>query len=938
MVWFRAVGGAPKPRRGLVLGACVALLALSTGCGGGSGGGGATPPVDGGDGGGGGGGGGSPGGNGDATEPVRVLATAGQAVAWMDAEYSTYGFLAPHAVVRAQVVKPDGGAGKPLLLDDTQVSLFYEAIADEAGSINSTSLGKTDLWAQPPQRLFGVDLPPGRGIFGLSMPADAARPGRQPFAWKPDGWFVADGIPITPVDDEGAVNELPRLRITAVDRATGLDLGHADVTVPVSRIAGCVVCHATGSLASVRPGTTWSAATDLERQSRENVLLLHDAKHATRLSSGKPAACGLCHFTQANGLTGWGSAPDSGWLPLSRAIHGAHAAFLDPTGAPVFPAQGNAAQTCARCHVSSHASRGAMAKSGLDCTDCHGSMAAVSGSAALAAGGSRDGTRDGAPRRPFADEPRCESCHIGDAVSRTVAPQFVVAADGFRLAQAFATGDAAASPIRRDGTRFAPAAATPFHLGKGHGGLRCEACHGGAHAEWSRDRGEAFDAALSTRYQGHAGTMVECSTCHPAGTLALTTGGPHGMHNVGDERWAAGGHASFRTGDPASCEACHGKDLAGTVLSRAAADRTYALPGRTVTIPKGMNVGCGMCHVSHDTSAAWIAGAHGAAYDADPAGCRTCHGANLAGTAQSTAAVDRSYTVSGNTYSIAAGTQVGCATCHVSHVTTLAWVDGGHGAGYTADPADCATCHGADGKGSSLSVAAAARSYTVNGKTFSIATGATVGCATCHVPHATALAWVDGGHGPEYASDPGGCATCHGAQGAGTVLSKAAAARSYTVNGKTYGIASGATVGCATCHVPHATTSTYVTATHGPAYEASPGDCTSCHGTDLKGTLLSKTAAARSFTYGRRTTTFTSGETVTCAKCHVPHATTSSFVNGHDSLYENDKVSCQMCHGTSLRGASFSVAAADRSFSIDGRTVTIKQGTKVTCTLCHSMP
>ncbi len=345
-----------------------------------------------------------------------------------------------------------------------------------------------------------------------------------------------------------------------------------------------------------------------------------------------------------------------------------------------------------------------------------------------------------------------------------------------------------------------------------------------------------------------------------------------------------------------------------------------------------------MCHATHDTSLAWITGAHGAAYDADPAGCRTCHGTSLEGTAQSKAAVDRSYAVNGNTYALAAGTQVGCATCHVSHATTLAWVDGGHGSGYTADPGDCSLCHGADGKGSSMSVASAARSYTVNGKTFSIASGATVNCASCHVPHSTALAWVDGGHGTEYASDPGGCATCHGASGSGTVLSKAAAARSYTVNGKTFSIASGATVGCATCHVPHATTSTYVTATHGPAYEAAPGDCTTCHGADLKGTLLSKTAAARSFTYGKKTTTFTSGETVACAKCHVAHATTSSFVNGHDSLYKNDKVSCTLCHGTSLAGTSLSVAAADRSYSVDGKTVTIKQGTKVTCTLCHSKP
>lgn len=56
------------------------------------------------------------------------------------------------------------------------------------------------------------------------------------------------------------------------------------------------------------------------------------------------------------------------------------------------------------------------------------------------------------------------------------------------------------------------------------------------------------------------------------------------------------------------CEACHGTNLTGTVLSRTADDRTVrckttqgSLPEckagqTTAVIPKGTPVGCGMCH------------------------------------------------------------------------------------------------------------------------------------------------------------------------------------------------------------------------------------------------------------------------------------------------------------------------------------------------------
>ena len=69
--------------------------------------------------------------------------------------------------------------------------------------------------------------------------------------------------------------------------------------------------------------------------------------------------------------------------------------------------------------------------------------------------------------------------------------------------------------------------------------------------------------------------LVECGACH--GTQPTTvSGGPHGMHPVG-QAWVSAHHDVIgEGGDPAPCQACHGADYRGTVLSRAKASRTLS--------------------------------------------------------------------------------------------------------------------------------------------------------------------------------------------------------------------------------------------------------------------------------------------------------------------------------------------------------------------------
>ncbi|ACG74234.1 conserved hypothetical protein [Anaeromyxobacter sp. K] len=521
----------------------------------------------------------------------RVFANNDLGMHCVDRSFAVFSILPPYNVVNAQVVALQA-SGKPVLLDASQVDLRYAAIADATGSINSTSKGKTDFWTYA-ATLYGAALPEGAGLMGLWMPADAPDASGTTLSWDAGlGLFHAPGIPILPIDDAGRTNPYPLLRFSAYDKA-GTALAATDVVLPVSDETSCQNCHATGKVAAAEPGIAWSADPDLEAQARQNVLALHDAEHGTALRQQAPVLCASCHYSPALDLAGTGPSPQQALHPtMSSVMHGFHADKVAglwdapvPVGGTIPPA---AQQACYQCHPGAQTQclRGAMS-SKLACQNCHGDMAAVGGAVPLLAGGSVDGTGDGAPRRPWRDEPRCQSCHANDAVSKTtLASAPPLADDGLRFNEAFRAGDPSASPILASNRRFAEEPGKLYRHSKGHGGLACEACHGSTHAIWS---GNANDDVAATQLQGHSGTVGECSTCHLSPpTMGL--GGPHGMHPVGDA-WVRA-HSAVAEADLTACQACHGTDYRGTVLSRMFATRT--LMGRTLTA--GTPVGCFHCH------------------------------------------------------------------------------------------------------------------------------------------------------------------------------------------------------------------------------------------------------------------------------------------------------------------------------------------------------
>jgi hypothetical protein len=532
---------------------------------------------------------------------VKVLSANDLGMHCMDREFSIFSILPPFNVVRAQVVRPTN-TSKPTVLDNSLIEVTYQAITDPHGSHNSTSIGKTDFW-QHVSGLFGVALPPGVGLTGLTMPADAANPGPQPMTYDPatKSWIAA-GIPITPVDDAGHTNTYPMLRITARWKQTHAPVSSVDVVVPVAQETDCSNCHKTGGIAASSGSIAWSTDPDLERQTKFNVLKLHDSKQGTSLENSQPVLCASCHYSPALDLSGSGpQGSQVGHVYFSAAMHEYHGQLVDGQGNPVFPHNGTANQTCYQCHPGAitQCARGAMKTGGMECLNCHGDMLSVGGTYPLLPGGSIDGTNDGHSRRPWKDLPRCQSCHTGDALSHLSGTGYVLATDGIRLKQAYKTGDNSASAILATNKRFAENTNSLYRFSAGHGNVSCENCHGSTHAEWPNADPLANDNVAATQLQGHSGVIIECSTCHQRNTLpAQTMNGPHGMHVVADQRFYFDehGHENLYEQNPNQCKTCHGANLNGTALSRAAANRTFVTDQGTFHVNKGQMIGCNICH------------------------------------------------------------------------------------------------------------------------------------------------------------------------------------------------------------------------------------------------------------------------------------------------------------------------------------------------------
>ncbi len=604
----------------------------------------------------------APGSSGAGGQTHTVLAWNDLGMHCADLGSQPFSVLPPFNVLNAQLIlRGTTGANRPVILDAAAAELRYSAASNPddpvgPGSVNSTgqnfpvgatlptaTVRKTDFWdrlsdeggGNVASRLFSpapsAPLTPDLGlIFGQPMPGIAApytANDPKPFAHFEGafGWFSAPGIPITDVDDSGRRNSYPLQRVQAVHRVTGEVLATVDAVVPVSTEVDCRDCHALGEVGAdpaargLDLGFVAASSADrrdVERAAKTNIVRLHDFRHGTTLEAEGPLVCAGCHRSNALAEIG-GPQGDPGRSTMSEAMHAYHGRLqvdsggalvrdvagdpvlldpLSPTAIPLVP-EGNDVpmeENCFQCHPGKETQcfRGAMFEAGLTCNACHGGMLAVGGVFEL----DRPG---GGAREPWVDEPRCESCHTGDARDRLPGPLV--------RSVAYDPADPAATPTLASNPRFAenPGALYRNSLDT-HAGVACEACHGSPHAIWPNPDPPANDNVTALQLQGHRGTIFECSTCHDGFGTAGSLDGPHGMHPVNDPNWIKGegdrqhkklAEQAQESGNDV-CAACHGIDHRGTRLSRTPVDRQLidAEGNLRATVAAGQVIGCDLCH------------------------------------------------------------------------------------------------------------------------------------------------------------------------------------------------------------------------------------------------------------------------------------------------------------------------------------------------------
>ncbi len=531
----------------------------------------------------------------------------------MDSRYGEFGILPPYNTIEAQLIV-DG----KLIIDPVSSGyrLTYEAINDPSGSINTTSIAKSD-WATFAPTLLGLPSNWNADVGLVSSPYNCSMPGAsntpqpmysgQPGA--PEKSFHAEGIPITPYDNSGNKNTYPMMRLKAWSTANPLTpVAQTDIVVPVSDEMSCKSCHAPGTdpnnTSPAKPSAGWITNANPDREVRLNILKKHDdvfsgqplytaALNSLNIADGlyanaiktppKPVMCASCHASEALGTPGYATTPS-----LTSSMHSRHASTTPPGGIALDSDSNRSA--CYECHPGSATKclRGAMGSAvaadgsmEMQCQSCHGNMSQVGNPA----------------RTGWLQEPNCQSCHTGTATSNAGQIRYLSVFDNTQPG----------SPVRSVSNQtFATNPDTPaagvslYRFSKGHGNLQCSACHGSTHAEFPSSHQN--DNVRNIALQGHTGMNVECKSCHTTSgwTPSTPMGGPHGMHAL-DQNWVDSHHDVVSQVGLANCQSCHGTDYRGTVLSRVQGDRSFN-DKFSQKFYRGATVGCYSCHNGPNSS------------------------------------------------------------------------------------------------------------------------------------------------------------------------------------------------------------------------------------------------------------------------------------------------------------------------------------------------
>jgi hypothetical protein len=257
----------------------------------------------------------------------------------------------------------------------------------------------------------------------------------------------------------------------------------------------------------------------------------------------------------------------TGVKPLTTDMHTLHGAqILLSTGKTLDQNSAISDLTsCYLCHPGTVTlcKRGAM--NTQRCAACHGNLTLVGA----------------ATRTGWLDEPSCQMCHN----------------NGLRYTSTF-TSKGVWRQTQDQTFATLPDVPLPgknlYRYSTGHGSLFCSACHGSQHAEFPSL--QANDNVYPKALQGYAARITECSACHSTVPVS-PTGGPHGLHTVGQAWVNEGGHPSYvNSYGYQSCSYCHGVKYNGSFLSQAKVSRTFTIEGASKKFAALHQFTCYDCH------------------------------------------------------------------------------------------------------------------------------------------------------------------------------------------------------------------------------------------------------------------------------------------------------------------------------------------------------
>ncbi len=385
--------------------------------------------------------------------------------------YDTAVILPPYNTVWAQVVK----RGNPPQVVTSGLTVEYR-ILNNTKSSTKGSFGQ--FWANV-MALFGVTLAPDTG---LNLEDPNVHNGLSGTMLAKGDHFQVNGIPLTPIDDNGVWNPYQVAEVTVKD-ASGTVVTRTRATVPTSDEIHCDKCHLPSS------ANNNNAFLD--------ILQKHDKLHTPPdglLVPKQPVLCAGCHGAPELGLTD----PGDAGIYLSAAIHKAHATRTAPDGSPI---------GCYDCHpgATTRCNRSlAHTASNGNCTTCHGTMRQVAFSV-ISSG-----------RVPWQSEPKCVTCHGGVAEVDTLDTLYRNAKGHGAVYCAGCHGSPHAMVPSREASDNYQAVQ---YQGVAKSIGSCGGCHSGS-------RGAGASDFLST-HGGSGETPSACNVCHTGITANDTSKWPH---------------------------------------------------------------------------------------------------------------------------------------------------------------------------------------------------------------------------------------------------------------------------------------------------------------------------------------------------------------------------------------------------------------------------